>query len=192
MKKYYLKSRYCFRADTLENWIAHNPILENGEPSIVSNPTNESEYIKFGDGVTAWVDLPYKNGPRGYSGVYIGTGEMPDDCNLQIDPEGEVLTIEQLIERVAAQVNKLSTVTLLADKWEGTESPYTQVVDIVGTTKNSKINLNPTIEQLNIFHNKDISFVVGNTNGIITVYCIGQKPTNDYTMQVSITEVNVI
>ena len=30
MKKFYLASRYSFREDTLENWIANNPVLENG------------------------------------------------------------------------------------------------------------------------------------------------------------------
>ena len=86
-------------------------------------------------------------------------------------------------------IAKISSVTLIASKWEGTTSPYSQVVTIEGATNTSKIDLNPTVEQLGIFHNKDISFVVGNNNGTITVYCIGQKPTNDYTMQVTITEV---
>lgn len=125
----------------------------------------------------------------GKSGVYIGSGEMPEGYSVQIDPEGEALTIEQLIETVASQINKISTVTLLASEWQGETSPYYQNVTISGTTENSKINLNPTIEQLNIFYNKDITFVVGNNNGVITVYCIGQKPMNDYTIQASITEV---
>ena len=86
---------------------------------------------------------------------------------------------------------KMDFVTLFASKWVGTTSPYSQVVTISGTTTNSKIDLNPTVEQLNIFHNKDISFVVENNNGVITVYCIGQKPTNDYTMQVTVTEVAI-
>lgn len=98
----------------------------------------------------------------------------------------------QLVESLLAQVNKLSTVTLYADQWVGADSPYSQVVTIPGTTENSKVNLNPTLEQLEIFRNKDITFVVGNNKGIITVYCIGQKPTNDYTMQAAITEVKII
>ena len=28
-------------------------------------------------------------GPVGPSGVYVGTGDMPEDCNVQIDPNGE-------------------------------------------------------------------------------------------------------
>ena len=121
--------------------------------------------------------------------VYLGSGEMPDGYNLQIDPEGDVLTIEKIVEAVLAKANKITSVTLYANQWEGAASPYSQTVTISGVTENSKIDLNPTVEQLDIFHSKDIAFVVGNNNGIITVYCIGQKPTQDYTMQATITEV---
>jgi hypothetical protein len=129
---------------------------------------------------------------KGESGVYVGAGDMPEDCNVQIDLEGEVLTLEQLIKKVISQVNKISFVTLPASAWQGETSPFYQVVNIEGTTENSKIDLNPTVEQLNIFHEKDVSFVVANNKGVITVYCVGQKPANDYTIQVSITEVKTI
>ena len=84
----------------------------------------------------------------------------------------------------------ISYVELLSSKWEGTTSPYSQVVTIAGATENSKIDLNPSVEQLVIFHEKDIAFVTENEDGVITVYCIGQKPILDYTMQVTITEVS--
>ena len=32
-------------------------------------------------------------GPRGSSGVYVGSGEMPADCNVQIDPDGEPMDV---------------------------------------------------------------------------------------------------
>ena len=102
---------------------------------------------------------------------------------------GAEISIESIVKMAIAQANKVTTVTLYADKWEGTASPYSQVITISAATENSKIDLNPTIEQLNIFHNKDIAFVVENDSGIITVYCVGQKPKNDYTMQATITEV---
>ena len=34
-------------------------------------------------------------GPRGESGVYVGTGEMPEGCNVQIDPSGEAFELIQ-------------------------------------------------------------------------------------------------
>lgn len=99
--------------------------------------------------------------------------------------------IEAAIKKAIAHTNKIASVTIYANRWVGTASPYSQVVNISGVTKSSKIDLNPTLEQLNIFYSKDITFVAGNNNGIITVYCIGQKPTNDYTMQATITEVAI-
>ena len=83
----------------------------------------------------------------------------------------------------------IAEVELLASSWVGTESPYSQVVAIAGVTQYSQVDLKPSLEQLSIFHNKDLAFVTENDGGIVTVYAIGDKPTNDYTMQVSITEV---
>lgn len=130
-------------------------------------------------------------GDTGNSGVYLGSGNMPSDCNVQIDPNGSVLTIEQIIEMLTVKPSKISTATLLANKWVGTESPYSQVVTVVGATEKSQVDLTPSVEQLAIFHNKDLAFVTENEDGVITVYAIGQKPENDYTIQVTLTEVNV-
>lgn len=131
-------------------------------------------------------------------GTVEGITSLSPNMTLLTDTEGTVInctynrditaTLDRII-KMSKAVSQISSVTLSATKWTGAASPYSQVVTIPGTTKNSKIDLNPTVEQLSIFHNKDISFVVGNNNGTITVYCIGQKPTNDYTMQVTITEV---
>ena len=101
------------------------------------------------------------------------------------------LYIDASIKAALSQANKITSVTLSASKWVGTASPYSQAVTISGATKNSKIDLNPSIEQLSIFHNKDLSFVVENNDGVTTVYCIGQKPANDYTIQATITEVAI-
>lgn len=83
------------------------------------------------------------------------------------------------------------TVTLLADAWEGTASPYSQVVTIDGVTKYSKIDLQPDAEQLSIFYEKDVAFIAENENGVVTILCIGQKPMNDYVVQATMTEVIV-
>ena len=105
------------------------------------------------------------------------------ECTYYID------TKKYIDNKLFTTTAQISSVTLAASKWVGTASPYSQVVTIPGATKNSKIDINPTVGQLSEFHDKDISFVVGNNNGTITVYCIGQKPTKEYTMQVTITEV---
>lgn len=86
---------------------------------------------------------------------------------------------------------KIGEVTLLADAWTGSNNLYSQVVSIDGVTKRSQVDLTPDVEQLVVFYEKDLTFVTENEDGVVTVYAIGQKPTNDYTIQVTITEVSV-
>ena len=85
----------------------------------------------------------------------------------------------------------ITSIDLYADRWVGDEAPYTQVVEIAGSTPYSKIDLQPNPEQLSIFYEKDLAFVTENDNGVITVYCGGHKPQSTYTIQATITEVIV-
>jgi hypothetical protein len=92
---------------------------------------------------------------------------------------------------VHANKAKIGEVSLLGNGWVGTASPYSQVVAIEGVTEHSQVDLTPSVEQLAIFHQKDLAFVTENEDGVVTVYAIGQKPELDYTIQVTITEVEV-
>lgn len=84
---------------------------------------------------------------------------------------------------------KLTEITLLAANWKGAASPYSQVVTVEGVSVNSKVDLQPSVEQLEIFHDKDIALSTENDGGVVTAYAIGDKPKNDYTIQATITEV---
>lgn len=84
---------------------------------------------------------------------------------------------------------RIGEVTLTASGWIGDKSPYSQVVNIAGATKNDQVDLTPSIDQLAVFYEKDLTFVTENEDGVITVYAIGQKPQNDYTIQCTLTEV---
>lgn len=95
----------------------------------------------------------------------------------------------KLLTGGSAPAARIADVSLLADKWVGEESLYSQIVDIDGVTENSQVDLTPSVEQLAVFYNKDLAFVTENEDGVVTVYAIGQKPMNDYTIQVTITEV---
>lgn len=86
---------------------------------------------------------------------------------------------------------KLANVTVLADAWEGESSPYSQVVTVDGVKPNTKVDLQPSVEQLDIFHDKDVAFTTENDNGVVTVFAIGDKPTRDYVIQATLMEVNV-
>jgi len=89
-----------------------------------------------------------------------------------------------------ASTTRITEVTLRASAWRGTGKQYSQVVTISGITENSQVNLTPSVEQLAIFYEKDITFTTENDGGVVTVYVIGQKPENDYTIQASIVEVS--
>ena len=99
--------------------------------------------------------------------------------------------ISELEQAKPETVARIGWVTLLAEAWEGAENLYHQVVTIEGVTENSQVDLTPDVQQLAIFYEKDITFVTENANGIVTVYVIGQKPANDYTIQATITEVEI-
>jgi hypothetical protein len=105
-------------------------------------------------------------------------------------------TDEEIKQAIADYMAKnpaaaIGEVTILADAWHGGGHLYSQEVEIAGVTENSQVDLTPSLEQLAIFYEKDLTFVTENDGGVVTVYAIGQKPTNDYTIQVTITEVSV-
>ena len=105
-------------------------------------------------------------------------------------------TIEERLNALENVDNKKTVgyVTLLATDWIGDVSPYCQEgVEIEGITITpySKINLQPSAEQLVIFHDKDLEFVTENEDGCVTIYALGDKPANDYVMQVTVEEVKI-
>ena len=78
--------------------------------STIKNPSISDTYLIGSDlylwNGTEWVNLGSLQGPKGdkgetgNSGVYVGSGDMPDDCNVQIDPTGEVITYEELSDAI--------------------------------------------------------------------------------------------
>ena len=106
-----------------------------------------------------------------------------------ITPDDVKQMVNEIIKNSA--MAKIGYVSLLANNWVGADSPYSQVVTVDGVTENSQVDLTPSVEQLAIFYEKDLTFVTENEGGIVTVYAIGQKPENDYNIQVTITEVSI-
>jgi hypothetical protein len=100
----------------------------------------------------------------------------------------KTLTVNGVTYKVATPVPVVN-ITLAASAWVGEGNLYSQVVLIAGVTENSQINLTPSVEQLAIFYEKDITFLTENDGGVVTVYVIGQKPQNDYVIPANIVEV---
>jgi hypothetical protein len=105
------------------------------------------------------------------------------------DLVGDTSVSEQINTAVVALLPKCTTITLPAANWTGDANPWSQVVTVNGVTANSKVDLQPTAVQIVELQDSEITLMLQNDNGIITAWAIGNKPTEDYTMQVLITEV---
>lgn len=68
----------------------------SGQLDIQVETDTEDEYVlslSTPDETITTPNLKGKEGKQGVSGVYVGTGEMPDGYNVQIDPTGEAVVI---------------------------------------------------------------------------------------------------
>ena len=85
---------------------------------------------------------------------------------------------------------KLREVVLLAENWQdGEAGQYYQVVDIEGVTKKSMVSLELDAKQIIVMQDKVITFHAENEGGTVTIFATGDRPTLDYVLQASITEV---
>ena len=104
----------------------------------------------------------------------------------------KTLTINGVTYNVT-HVVPTSTVTLPANAWVADELDgeiaYSQVVVLPGVTAHTMVDLQPSPEQLVLFHKKVLGFVTENENGVVKVYAIGDKPANDHVIQTTLTEV---
>lgn len=121
----------------------------------------------------------------------IQSGSLTGEIRAEATLKGTISMPKEKEVVKYANAPQIGYVTLLAAAWVGEDNLFHQVVEIEGVTENSQVDLTPSVEQLLIFYEKDLTFVAENEGGTVTVYAIGQKPTNDYTIQVTITEVNV-
>lgn len=130
------------------------------------------------------------------SGNLAGEIQAEESLHGTITPEA---TLEGTIcmpekEEVVKLANapKISEVTLSAAAWGGEgEKWHSQVATCKDFTEKCQVDLTPSLEQLEIFYEKDLTFLTQNKGGVVTVYAVGQKPLNDYTIQVTLTEVDV-
>lgn len=180
-------SGYAYRYDALNGDVnAWKAFLDENEVYVVGVLANPIETPLADEEIAAFAQLQtYKP----YTSIYNDVGaymaaEYVADTKSYVDRNGGS-------GGSSGSSVTLGTVTLLANKWQGTTDPYYQVVSIAGVTERSQVDLKPSVAQLAIFHDKDLAFVTENDGGTVTVYAIGDKPENDYTIQVSITEVNV-
>lgn len=133
------------------------------------------------------------NGEISSSGTLQGEITAEETLQGEMKAEGQLEGTLQMPEKVIVENKpKINDVTLLADAWVSEEDKrHSQIVEVKDATNKSQVDLTPDIQQLEVFYEKDLTFLTKNLSRVVTVYAVGQKPLNDYTIQVTLTEVDV-
>lgn len=90
------------------------------------------------------------------------------------------------------QIDKL-TLTLTAAGWTGSASPYSQGVSITGGTATTQVDIqadDTVIQQM--LDDGTNAIYIANNNGTFTAYAVGEKPTADLSVQVTVYEVKEV
>lgn len=137
----------------------------------------------------------------GTRGLFAG-----EDGWYEIDSDGKetrVATAKDIESLADIYQKKFATINIKGgiDNWvaESVEddngniigSRYGQRVTVNNATitPNSKVDLQVSSEQMIVFYEKSLAFVAENEDAVVTVYCVGGVPENDYTVQAIVTEV---
>lgn len=85
---------------------------------------------------------------------------------------------------------KSAEIKLLLADWKNGESPYYQTITLDGVSTKSKVDLQPTHEQIAALGATGTALTVKNEAGCIMVYAVGGKPDSDLSLLATITEVS--
>lgn len=88
--------------------------------------------------------------------------------------------------------NKLTMIHADASSWKGGTSPYSQVVAVEGISINSKVDIDLSVDQLELFYNQKIAFTAENNNGTVTLFAVGDKPGADCDFQATVSDIVAI
>ena len=109
------------------------------------------------------------------------------------DAEGKLVKVAlENMKKVLGLLDPIETeIRLLADGWTLSENGayYTQPVSIEGTTKNSRVELLATPDQIVQLMSEELTLFIGNASGNIMAYCVNGTPSGDMTFEIKITEV---
>lgn len=84
---------------------------------------------------------------------------------------------------------RITEIELPVRNWKGGESPFSQVVELDSVSVRSQVNLQLSKEQIERISVSGFALTAENTDGEVTVYAIGNKPTESYTIQATVMEV---
>lgn len=105
--------RFQLRRDTAANWTSINPTLGPGEPALET----DTLLVKYGDGASTWVDLPYAAiDLPAVLAAYAG-GAVPSAFTLSLvdGDDDEAWRIAIGAQAANARLSALAAVTPIAD-----------------------------------------------------------------------------
>ena len=166
--KYITRLRRGWKDDATgrDDWAKYEATAGHKKPlegELVLEYDNGIPRLKIGDGINEFSALPYMS---------IDSFILPTPASITLFPDAWHPVLDEVTEEPIAK------------------RYYQPVkVDNAIVTPNSKIDLQPSPADLAIFHEKDLTFTAINRGGHVRVCVIGQKPTQEYTIQVTVTEV---
>lgn len=114
--------------------------------------------------------------------LLTNTANTTIECEYNRDANVVIAGLYDLIYRIA---EKSTFITLSASGWgyTGTPNRFSQVVAVDGITAKCTAILDLSLAQVETFREKDLAFFPVPSDGVVTVYAVGQKPSNDYTLK---------
>ena len=148
------------RRGTAEQWAAQNTIIpREGEIVIEIDEVNSLHKLKIGDGEHTYAEL-----------AYLQAGD-------------------EIVTQVLAEAKPRVITVSLSETWNtDAEGKYSQTLALDNITKYSRLDLQPNANMLAEFKQLGLVFVTENNGGTITVYSVGNVPSQSYTMQATIVE----
>ena len=129
-------------------------------------------------------------GPQGPAGVAGADGKSAYQTAVEGGYSGTETAFNTALADLPNYKVKKAALSLPAASWAGSASPYTQSVTIDGITVNSKVDLQMDSTAIGVMVDSGTTAIyIANNNGTLTAYAVGEKPTADLSVQVTITEV---
>ena len=129
----------------------------------------------------------------GYNHLYItGTGHLIIEYRNVIKVADAFDDNDEMnVAPVDKNMLHLKNIVLLADNWEeASDGVYTQSVTLYCATKYSKVDIQPTEDQILALHNDNVEIQIVNNDGEIKAYSYGGKPSINLDLQATMEETN--
>lgn len=183
-------------ADYEENQASNPDYMVPQDGELVLEYVNGVPRLKIGNGRDPFSALPYMSVdsfilPKQATVTITPSHWMRVDCDGKIiDSNGNVVGVDgNIAEENYYEIDEAGSIIDADGKLMNNR--YVQFVDVINATitPNSKVDLQPSPSDLAVFHEKDITFTAINAGGQVRVCVVGQKPANEYTFNVTVTEV---